>query len=266
MSQDIVTLYVSLLSSFFGLSSAGQSPPMPSDPADPSATPPLPSFVPPTSNATASCHWLLKILHEMVDCVSDLTALELAGEASQSLKELIGTSRWRFEEAICSSWVRDAKIFFRLETWQPDPDDPSTTAYLRQVAAFQRFCAICAYRIAGGTEERAQALMGSNASSSSSVSSNALNQSSSRSRSDVNLPIEFVKKAQAAFLDGLYAFLDGLVHVAFSDPEHIFSSPATGNAIAQTNLATRRKLLSAGEDGRPREVDVRNVVSGSRVR
>ncbi|SCV68475.1 BQ2448_596 [Microbotryum intermedium] len=252
MSQDIVTLYVSLLSVFFGLSSAGASPPMPSDPADPNALPPLPSFVPPNANATSNCHWLLRTLHEMVDCASDLTALELAGEASQSLKELVGTSRWRFEEAICSSWVRDAKVFFRLETWYPDPDEPSTTAYLRQVAAFQRFCAISAYRIAGGTEERAQALMGSNA------SSNPSNQPSSRSRSDVSLPTEFVKKIQAAFLDGLYAFLDGLVHVAFSDPEHIFASPAQGSKNA-TNATARRNLVTTGEDGRSKEVDIRNV-------
>ncbi|KDE09777.1 hypothetical protein MVLG_00177 [Microbotryum lychnidis-dioicae p1A1 Lamole] len=252
MSQDIVTLYVSLLSTFFCLSSASASPPMLPDPADPNAVPPLPSFVPPTANATSNCHWLLRTLHEMVDCASDLTALELAGEASQSLKELVGTSRWRFEEAICSSWVRDAKVFFRLETWHPDPDEPSTTAYLRQVAAFQRFCAISAYRIAGGTEERAQALMGSNA------SSNPSNQLGSRSRSDVSLPTEFVKKIQAAFLDGLYAFLDGLVHVAFSDPEHIFASPAPGSKNGTSSMA-RRKLVTTGEDGRTKEVDIRNV-------
>lgn len=54
----------------------------------------------------------------------------------------------------------DAKIFFKLETWQPDPDDVSITAYLRSVAAFQRFCTISAYRVAGGSEERATALLG----------------------------------------------------------------------------------------------------------
>ena len=54
-----------------------------------------------------------------------------------------------------------------------------------------------------------------------------------------------MRKIKAAFLDGLYAFLDGLVHVAFSDPETIF--------------ATARKdgISRAG----PKEVDVSNVVS-----
>ena len=185
MSQDIVTLYVSLLSSFFTLSSSTYSPPLSvgAAAADPNATPPLPPFVPPNSNAAANCHWLLKTLGELTECVSELGALELAGEASQSLKELVASTRWRFEEAICSSWVKgtssdgptwrmmahpsqfsDAKVFYRLETWHPDPDEPSTTAYLRNVAAFQRFCTISAYRIAGGSEERANALLGSSAS------------------------------------------------------------------------------------------------------
>lgn len=108
MSQDIVTLYVSLLSAFFTLSSSHHSPPhlTGAAAADPNATPPLPPFVPPNSNAAANCHWLLKTLSELTECVSELGALELAGEASQSLKELVASTRWRFEEAICSSWVR----------------------------------------------------------------------------------------------------------------------------------------------------------------
>lgn len=108
MSQDIVTLYVSLLSAFFTLSSSTHSPPLAlgAAPADPNATPPLPPFVPPNSNAAANCHWLLKTLNELTECVSELGALELAGEASASLKELVASTRWRFEEAICSSWVR----------------------------------------------------------------------------------------------------------------------------------------------------------------
>lgn len=57
--------------------------------------------------------------------------------------------------------ITDAKVFYRLETWGADPDDPSITSYLRQIAAFQRFCSMSTYRIAGGSEERASAAMGS---------------------------------------------------------------------------------------------------------
>lgn len=63
-------------------------------------------------------------------------------------------------DGVDGSRTPDAKIFFKLETWQPDPDDASVTEYLRRVASFQRFCTISAYRVAGGSEERATALLG----------------------------------------------------------------------------------------------------------
>ncbi|GJN92256.1 hypothetical protein Rhopal_005286-T1 [Rhodotorula paludigena] len=243
MTQDIVTLYVSLLSQFFTLSSTtSSSPPQnrSNNPDDLNATPPMPDFVPPVSNATTNCHWLLRVLNELMECVSELGALELAGEATQTLKELVASTRWRFEEAICSGWV-----FYRLETWRQDPDDSAITAFLRQISAFQRFMAISAYRVAGGSEEHANALLG--ASSSSSATSAA-----ARSRKDVDIPGDFQRKAQSAFLDGLYAFLDGLVHVAFSDPETIFTSPS----------GTKKRGLGVegvANTGRPKEVDIRNV-------
>ncbi|GAA5969236.1 hypothetical protein JCM11641_007520 [Rhodosporidiobolus odoratus] len=254
MTQDIVTLYVSSLSTFFTLSSSTHSPSGPnsqpsSNPAeDLNATPPMPPFVPPIASSTTNCHWLGKVLSELIESVSEMGALELAGEATQSLKELVASTRWRFEEAICSGWVRDAKVFYRLETWRPDPDDPAITAFLRQVAAFQRFNAIAAYRVAGGSEERANALIGNSSSSSSSSGAAA-----ARNRQDVDIPSEFQRKIQSAFLDALYAFLDGLVHVAFSDPESIFNGAMAGGK--------RRGLGMEGEEdtGRPKEVDVRNV-------
>lgn len=134
----------------------------------------------------------------------------------------------------------DAKSFYRLETWQPDPDNSSTTTYLRQVAAFQRFNAISAYRVAGGSEERANALMGANSSTAG----------PGRGRQDLEFGSDFSRKLQTNFLDALYSFLDGLVHVAFADPDTIF---AAGKPIL------RRPALDEAEDGRPKEVDVRNV-------
>lgn len=154
----------------------------------------------------------------------------------------------------------DAKVFYRLETWRPDPDEPSTTLYLRQLAAFHRFCAISAYRIAGGSEERANAALASP--HGSTLSGRVRQENVSRCRFQrardatdptaslaQEIPSEFVRKIKAAFLDGLYAFLDGLVHVAFSDPDTIFAAGKTAPRI------------SRGGDGRPKEVDVSNVVS-----
>lgn len=109
MTQDIVTLYVTLLSQFFTLSSSMNPPPVQHNADSTSSSEnvhPVPPFVPPSSTAPTICHWLLKILNEVSDCVNEVGALELAGEASQSLKELVANTRWRFEEAICSTWVR----------------------------------------------------------------------------------------------------------------------------------------------------------------
>lgn len=144
----------------------------------------------------------------------------------------------------------DAKVFYRLETWRPDPDDAAITAFLRQLAAFQRFMSISSYRVAGGSEERANALLGA---SSSSSSSGGASSAASRSRKEIDIPADFQRKVQGAFLDGLYAFLDGLVHVAFSDPETIFTAPS----------GTKKRGLGiegAEDTGRPKEVDIRNVV------
>lgn len=105
MTQDIVTLYVTLLSQFFTLSSSTNYSPSLGASADPDAHP-IPPFVPPSSNAPTICYWLQKTLNEMTECVNEVNALELAGEASASLKELVASTRWRFQQAICGSWVR----------------------------------------------------------------------------------------------------------------------------------------------------------------
>ena len=51
----------------------------------------------------------------------------------------------------------DAKIFYRLENWQPDQDDAFVTLYVRKAGMFQRAVSKATYRIAGGSEERANA-------------------------------------------------------------------------------------------------------------
>lgn len=114
MTQDIVTLYVTLLSQFFTLSSSTHSPAVTSSAmsADFSVLPPLPPFVPYNSNALSISFWLLKTLGELTECVNEIAGLELAGEAMASLRELVGSARWKFEEAVCGAWVRGAISLF----------------------------------------------------------------------------------------------------------------------------------------------------------
>jgi exocyst complex component 2 len=108
MTQDIVTSYVTLLSQFFTLSSSTHTSQAASTSGDASTSdaPGIPDFVPASSNMPTICHWLLKILNEITECANEVGALELAGEASASLKELVASARWRFEEATCAAWVR----------------------------------------------------------------------------------------------------------------------------------------------------------------
>jgi len=93
--------------------------------------------------------------------------------------------------------------------------------------------------------------------------------SNSRTRNELTLTSEWKKKVQGAFLDALYAFLDGLVHVAFSGSEE--TNTMGGEVGARKSLLLlggkdEGLLLGIGmggeeETGRPKEVDVRNVVS-----
>lgn len=64
---------------------------------------------------------------------------------------------------------------------------------------------------------------------------------------------DFVRKVQSAYLDALYAFLDGLVELAFSAPEAIF-------APEQPQTRLKRVFTARNEDPRSKEIDVHNVV------
>jgi hypothetical protein len=74
---------------------------------------------------------------------------------------------------------------------------------------------------------------------------------------------EFTRKVQTAFLDGLYAFLDGLVHVAFSGPDSMFTINKTVQVIG-----TAAQGATSGKESNERDdrIDFRNVVSSSSFR
>ena len=92
--------------------------------------------------------------------------------------------------------------------------DPYTTVYLSQMRAFQKQITTSAFKIAGGVD----------LSSSSS--------SSSRAKTQNPIATEFVTKITKAFLDSLYAFLDGLVHLASDE------SPTTSGSKAAAHMAS----------------------------
>ncbi|CAG8479390.1 21874_t:CDS:10 [Gigaspora rosea] len=87
-----------------------------------------------------------------------------------------------------------AKIFYSLEDWSLDQDNREITNFLRNFHIFHKYNSRSAYKIA----------------SLGYVSDDDDNKSS-------RISDAFLQKIKSAFLDSLYAYLDGLVHLVFSD-------------------------------------------------
>ncbi|KAH7105187.1 exocyst complex component Sec5-domain-containing protein [Auriculariales sp. MPI-PUGE-AT-0066] len=189
MALDIVKLYVSLLSEFFALSDKSV--------VSPSSTePPPPPFVPVGTNSAITAFYLLKIIAEINDCVNDVAGIELGMEANSTMKSLLESARWMFEDALAAAWCRDANLIYLLETWELSPAEPSTTHFLTRLHFFQRHNISSALKIAGGSE----------------------NSSSSSSKSKKNnVPADFAAKVAKTFFDALTLFLDGLLQLVNED-------------------------------------------------
>ncbi|KAI9065588.1 hypothetical protein FKP32DRAFT_1610523 [Trametes sanguinea] len=212
MALDIIKLYISLLSEFFLFSDMAVMSP------GRNTTPPL---FPKDSNSLTTAHHLMKILGEIQDSVNDVTGMEISSEATSILKTLLESARWKFTDLLVNAWLRDANIFYYLETWIGSTVDPYTTVYLSQIRTFQKQITTAAFKLAGGVDL------------SSSGSS-----SSSRQTKQNSLPTEFVAKITKAFLDSLYAFLDGMVHLASDESptaSGIKPSPGQATVVPGTN-------------------------------
>ncbi|KAF8434522.1 exocyst complex component Sec5-domain-containing protein [Boletus edulis BED1] len=191
MALDIVKLYVSLLSEFFSLSDAvvmqrnsGDSPP---------------KLLPGHSNSLTTAHFLIKILIEIQDCANEVAAMDIVPEASSNLRSLVESARWKFGDILVRVWLRDAALFHLLETWTPSTPDPSVTQFMSLFDVFQRQLTTHALKFAGGIE-----LSSTSSSSFRTIQQNQISHA-------------FMIKITKAFLDAVYAFLDGLVHLTSSE-------------------------------------------------
>ncbi|KAK7046645.1 exocyst complex component SEC5 [Favolaschia claudopus] len=187
MALDIIKLYISLISQFFKLSDMAVA----TSPGG-SSPPELPA----NSNSLCTAHYLLKILGEIQETVNELTGMDISNEAASGMKSLLESAKWRFEDLLVTAWLRDANIFYYLEEWVASPLDASQTQYLTQMEVFQRHITTSAFKLAGGLD-----LASASSSLSKPVRQNTI-------------PAAFITKITRAFLDALYAFLDGLVHLA----------------------------------------------------
>ena len=132
MTLDIVKLYISLLGQFFSLSDisiasarlAGQSPSQAGlGHAAAETGTSLPEFVPGDANSLITCDYAAKILSEIVESAAEIDALansssagssttsvDLGQEAKKAMRDFVESCRWKFEEAICGTWLRGKAI------------------------------------------------------------------------------------------------------------------------------------------------------------
>ncbi|KIP09756.1 hypothetical protein PHLGIDRAFT_126060 [Phlebiopsis gigantea 11061_1 CR5-6] len=214
MALEIVKQYISLLSEFFLFSDAAiiTSPSLGGSP-----TPPM---LPRDSNTLTTLHHLTKILGEIQDCVNEINGMDISSEATSNLKGLLASARWKFDDVLVHDWLRDANLFYHLENWQGSSTDPHTTVYLSQIRLFQRQVTAGAFKLAGGID-----LTSGLTSTSRLVKQNPV-------------PAILVNRITKAFLDTLYAFLDGLVHLASDE-----SPKMLDNGVSETNVTNEPNPL-----------------------
>ena len=100
MALDVVKLYVSLLSEFFLFSDMAVMSP---STTTSNTTPPL---LPTDSNSLTTAFHLMKILGEVQESVNEITVMEITHDASSSLKSLLESARWKFEDILITAWLR----------------------------------------------------------------------------------------------------------------------------------------------------------------
>ncbi|OAD75620.1 hypothetical protein PHYBLDRAFT_132744 [Phycomyces blakesleeanus NRRL 1555(-)] len=192
MARNIVDLYSSLLSTHFGLDERVLPVRRMADDSEQTV---LPSFLPPNANSIHVAEYFTRIVADLANCVNDMHGIHLAGDAFSGLTELMEKARWKFVDVLCKCWERDAKTFYMLEDWVLDPESPQCTGLLKRYYEYHKFCARSAYKMAS--------LMA--------VTDDAIQQG----RHDIGS--DYVEKIRSSFLESTYAFLDGLVQLAFSD-------------------------------------------------
>jgi exocyst complex component 2 len=102
----------------------------------------------------------------------------------------------------------DANLFYHLESWTVESEEPTATSFPLQFEHFQRHLTISAYKVAVATE--------SSFAPAPFTTRDIQNPPISRKKSRVMPPV-FINKLTKTFMDAIYAFLDGLVLLATED-------------------------------------------------
>ena len=106
MAMEIVELYISHLSNFFGLSDPSLDAPKRQD----EEAKPLPTFVPLGTTVLTACHFGEKLVEEVYDGITDLMGVDVGGESGSGLKSMLHALRSRFQGIISTSWARGESL------------------------------------------------------------------------------------------------------------------------------------------------------------
>ncbi|KAF9931299.1 hypothetical protein BGZ65_004944 [Modicella reniformis] len=170
-------------------------------------------------NSVMTAFFLGKIVTEVSNCVNDVNGLSLRGGAFLILMDMMQRIRWKFIEIVCEYWGEDAKVFYRHEDWTLQTENSQITLFVGLFYQFHEYCLRSAYKYAS---------IWTAATEDSVPSDDVL----------AVVPVQFTEKVRKTFLDALYSFLDGLVHLAFADAERTNSHNQDGGHAGAVSLDT----------------------------
>jgi len=111
MALDIVKLYISFIAKIFMFSDVEITSPV--GPED--RTP----FFPKASNSITMGHFLTKVLGEVQETMSEVSALEISSEVSTNTKSFLESARRGFQETLIQAWKRGQVSFLLLNDKSP---------------------------------------------------------------------------------------------------------------------------------------------------
>lgn len=106
MALDIVRLYISFITEFFEFSDV--------EITTPTGPEHRPSFLPKGSNSITMAHFLIKALSEVLETISEVSALDISSEVSTNIKSFLESTRRGFQEALIQAWKRGRVPAFLL--------------------------------------------------------------------------------------------------------------------------------------------------------
>ena len=64
------------------------------------------SLMPANSHSLSTTHYLLRIMGEIQETVNELNSMEISSDAGVSLRGLMESAKWTFEDVLISAWLR----------------------------------------------------------------------------------------------------------------------------------------------------------------